>query len=270
MSSDVSRTGGQVERDIEQLLFTVNESTVNWCIIVRSIVEELKQVITASSARRNERGERVKAEDFDAEEGEMLKEENELEEELFDQVGDCLGTLLKTFKAPFLPLFDELLPFLMPNIIILFYHWYRKLAMIQPQMSARLRFMVLEYVPSLVELHSDHLLLGSKMKDHRMKGANYNVVAYDNAVSAHGKICQFHRDSINAAQIVPAWLNCLPLKGDLIEEKVVHDQLCSMVERSDGELLGLNHQYLPKIVSVFADVLSAVAVYGALQSVLSA
>ncbi|KAJ0901488.1 putative importin beta family [Helianthus annuus] len=27
--------------------------------------------------------------------------------------------------------------------------------------------------------------------------------------------------------------------------------------RSDGELLGLNHQYLPKIVGVFADVLSA-------------
>lgn len=53
---------------------------------VRSIVEELKQVITASSARRTERAERVKAEDFDAEEGEMLKEENELEEELFDQV----------------------------------------------------------------------------------------------------------------------------------------------------------------------------------------
>lgn len=35
----------------------------------------------------------------------------------------------------------------------------------------------------------------------------------------------------SCAQIVPAWLNCLPLKGDLIEAKVVHDQLCSMVER---------------------------------------
>ncbi|MFS7960989.1 putative armadillo-like helical, importin beta family [Helianthus anomalus] len=70
---------------------------------VRSIAEELKQAMTASAARRNERAERVKAEDFDTEEGEMLKEENEQEEELFDQVGDCLGTLLKTFKAPFLP-----------------------------------------------------------------------------------------------------------------------------------------------------------------------
>ncbi|KAL2974777.1 hypothetical protein AAZX31_14G123200 [Glycine max] len=83
-----------------------------------------------------------------------------------------------------------------------------------------------------------------------------NIIAYDNVVSALGKICQFHRDSINAAQVVPAWLSCLPIKGDLIEAKVVHDQLCSMVERSDRELIGPNNQYLSKIVAVFAEVLS--------------
>lgn len=84
-----------------------------------------------------------------------------------------------------------------------------------------------------------------------------NIMAYDNAVSALGKICQFHRDSIDSAQVVPAWLSCLPIKGDLIEAKVVHDQLCSMVEMSDREILGPNNHYLPKIVSVFAEVLCA-------------
>ncbi|KAL2239713.1 UNVERIFIED_CONTAM: Importin-5 [Sesamum indicum] len=84
-----------------------------------------------------------------------------------------------------------------------------------------------------------------------------NVMAYDNAVSALGKICQFHRDSIDSAQVVPAWLSYLPIKSDLIEAKVVHDQLCSMVERSDRDLLGPNNQYLPKVVSVFAEVLCA-------------
>jgi hypothetical protein len=53
---------------------------------VRSIVDEIKQVITASSTRKRERSERSKAEDFDAEEGELIKEENEQEEEVFDQV----------------------------------------------------------------------------------------------------------------------------------------------------------------------------------------
>jgi hypothetical protein len=84
-----------------------------------------------------------------------------------------------------------------------------------------------------------------------------NLMAYDNAVSALGKILAFHRESIDAAQVVPAWLNCLPIKGDLIEAKVVHDQLCSMVERSDQEVLGPNNQYLPKIVAIFAEVLCA-------------
>lgn len=53
---------------------------------VRSIVDEIKQVITASSSRKSERADRAKAEDFDAEESELIKEENEQEEEVFDQV----------------------------------------------------------------------------------------------------------------------------------------------------------------------------------------
>ncbi|GJW52243.1 importin-5-like protein [Tanacetum coccineum] len=73
-------------------------------------------------------------------------------------------------------------------------------------------------------------------------------MAYDNAVFALGKICQFHPDSIDSVQIILAWLSCLPIKGDVIEAKAVHELLCSMVERSDMELLGLNNQYILKIV----------------------
>lgn len=53
---------------------------------VKSVVDEIKQVIIASASRKRERAERTNAEDFDAEEGELLKEENEQEEEVFDQV----------------------------------------------------------------------------------------------------------------------------------------------------------------------------------------
>ncbi|CAN6555885.1 unnamed protein product [Malus baccata var. baccata] len=53
---------------------------------VRSIVEEIKQVITASSSRKGERAERTKAETLMPEEQELIKEENEQEEEVFDQV----------------------------------------------------------------------------------------------------------------------------------------------------------------------------------------
>jgi hypothetical protein len=83
---------------------------------IKSMVEEFKQVITASSTRKKERAERTHTEDFDAEEKEFLEEENEQEEEVFDQVGECLGTLLKTFKAAFLPYFEELMPFITPML----------------------------------------------------------------------------------------------------------------------------------------------------------
>ncbi|RVX12993.1 Importin-5 [Vitis vinifera] len=286
---------------------------------VRSIVDEIKQVITASSSRKRERAERTKAEDFDAEEGELLKEENEQEEEVFDQVGEILGTLIKTFKASFLPFFDELASYLTPM-------WgkdktaeERRIAIcIFDDVAEQCREAALKYydtyLPFLLEacnddnsdvrqaavyglgvcaefgvLHLNLLLEALSRLNVVIRHPNAlqpdNVMAYDNAVSALGKICQFHRDSIDSAQcvlgirlptikyqqarvlvlgsmeglaeVVPAWLSCLPIKGDLIEAKVVHDQLCSMVEMSDRELLGPNNQYLPQIVAVFAEVLCA-------------
>ncbi|KAJ6934781.1 importin-5 isoform X2 [Populus alba x Populus x berolinensis] len=256
---------------------------------VRSVVDEVKLVITASSSRKRERAERAKAEDFDAEEGELIKEENEQEEEVFDQVGEILGTLIKTFKASFLPFFDELSSYLTPM-------WgkdktaeERRIAIcIFDDVAEQCREAALKYydtyLPFLLEACNDdnpdvrqaavyglgvcaevggsvfkHLVgealsrLNVVIRHPNAKQPD-NVMAYDNAVSALGKICQFHRDSIDSAQVVPAWLNCLPITGDLIEAKAVHEQLCSMVERSDRELLGPNNQYLPKIVSVFAEV----------------
>ncbi|TQD80393.1 hypothetical protein C1H46_034082 [Malus baccata] len=259
---------------------------------VRSIVEEIKQVITASSSRKRERAERTKAEDFDDEEKELIKEENEQEEEVFDQVGEILGTLIKTFKASFLPFFDELSSYLTPMWAKDKTPEERRIAIcIFDDVAEQCREAALKYydtfLPFLLEACNDDNpdvrqaalyglgvcsefggivikpLVGEALSrlnaviQHPNALQAENVMAYDNAVSALGKICQFHRDSIDAAQVIPAWLNCLPIKGDLIEAKVVHDQLCSMVERSDRELLGLNNQCLPKIVAVFAEVLCA-------------
>ncbi|KAK4740781.1 hypothetical protein SAY87_024369 [Trapa incisa] len=259
---------------------------------VKSIVDELKQVITASSSRKRERADRAKVEDFDAEEGELLREENEIEEEVFEQVGEILCTLVKTFKASFLPFFDELSSYLTPM-------WgkdktpeERRIAICifddvaEQCCEAALKYYD-TYLPFLLEACNDESadvrqaavyglgvcaefggfvfkpLVGEALsrltvviRDPNALHSD-NVMAYDNAVSALGKICQFHRDSIDSSQVVPAWLNCLPIKGDLIEAKLVHEMLCSMAERSDTQLLGPSNQYLPKIVGIFAEVLCA-------------
>lgn len=259
---------------------------------VKAIVDELKHVLTASSSRKRERAERAKADDFDAEEGELLREENEQEEEIFDQVGEILGTLIKTFKGSFLPFFDELTSYLTPM-------WgkdktaeERRIAIcIFDDVAEQCREAALKYyetyLPFLFEACNDESpdvrqaavyglgvcaefggsvfkpLVGEALSRlnaiirHPNACHPENVMVYDNAVSALGKICRFHRESIDSSQVIPAWLNCLPIRGDLIEAKVVHDQLCSMVERSDTELLGPNNQNLPKIILVFAEVICA-------------
>ncbi|KAI7999690.1 Importin-5 [Camellia lanceoleosa] len=212
---------------------------------VRSVVEEIKQVITASSTRKRERAERAKAEDFDAEEGELLKEENEQEEELFDQVGDCLGTLIKTFKASFLAFFDELSSYLTPM-------WgkdktaeERRIAIcIFDDVAEQCREAALKYydtyLPFLLEACNDENpdvrqaavygigvcaefggsmfrpLVGEALSRldvvirHPNAKHSDNVMAYDNAVSALGKICQFHRDSIDAAQGTTLFIVLMP------------------------------------------------------------
>ncbi|XP_074557446.1 uncharacterized protein LOC141813385 [Curcuma longa] len=257
---------------------------------VKSIVDQIKHVITASAARKKERAERTKAEDFDAEEEEILKEENEQEEEVFDQIGDCLGTLIKTFKASFLPFFDELSLYITPMLGKDKTPEERRIAIcifddVAEQCQEAARRYYDTYLPFLLEACNDdnadvrqaavygvgvcaefggsvfRPLVGEALSSlnnvigHPDALQSDNVMAYDNAVSALGKICQFHRDAIDAAKVVPAWLGCLPIKNDLIEAKIVHEQLCSMVERSDRDLLGPNNQQIPKLVAVFAEVL---------------
>ncbi|KAJ6370812.1 hypothetical protein OIU77_001339 [Salix suchowensis] len=58
-------------------------------------------------------------------------------------------------------------------------------------------------------------------------------------------------------RVLSIWLGHLPLKNNLEEAKVVHRQLCSLVEVSDVELLGTQKAYLSEIVAVYAEILWA-------------
>ncbi|PHT97046.1 hypothetical protein BC332_34029 [Capsicum chinense] len=259
---------------------------------IRSIIDEIKHVIAESSRRKGELSERVKSEDFDAEEAELLRDEREQEVEIFKNIGYLVTILIKTFKAAFLPFLDELSSYIMPMMgkdktteerntcIYVFDHLVGFCG------EAALKYFD-TYLPFLLDWSNDenprvrkNALYGLRICAE--KGGSIfkpfvgealsrinvvithfnarepeNVEAYDNAVSALGKICQFHRATIDSAQIIPTWLNCLPIKDDVYEAEAVLNQLCSMVERSDTELLGPNYLHLPKVISVFAEVLCA-------------
>jgi len=259
---------------------------------IKKMVDEFKQVITASMSRKRERTERSRSEDFDAEEGELLQEENSEEELVFDQIGECLGTLLKLFKSSFLPYFDELVSFITPMLGKDRTEEERRVAIcifddVAEQCGVAATKYYDTFLPFLLEACTDEdadvrqaavygigvcaehggskikPLVGealSKLNDvisHPSALLPKNRMATDNAISALGKICEHQKDCINESQVIPAWLNCLPIKNDLVEAKVLHELLCSMVERSDPQLLGPSNQYLPKIVAVFAEILCA-------------
>lgn len=259
---------------------------------IKVMVDEFKQVLTASSTRKKERAERSHTEDFDAEENEIVQEENEQEEEIFEQFGECIGTLLKTFKVNFIPLFEELLPFITPMLGRDHTPEERRIAIcIFDDVAEQCQGVATKYyktfLPFLLEGATD---VNNDVRQAAVYGIGVcaefggsdfktvaaealeklkivisqptafqaeNAMATDNAVSALGKICEFHRDVIDATQVVPAWLSCLPIRTDLVEAKVVHEQLCSLMERSDPILLGANSQYLPKIIAIFAEVISS-------------
>ncbi|OIS96750.1 hypothetical protein A4A49_16246 [Nicotiana attenuata] len=82
---------------------------------VCSIIGDIKHVITECSRRKGELTERAKSKDFDVEAAELLREEREQEDEVFENVGHILVTLIETYKAAFLPFFDELSSNLMPR-----------------------------------------------------------------------------------------------------------------------------------------------------------
>ncbi|KAL2597960.1 hypothetical protein AAZX31_11G218700 [Glycine max] len=55
--------------------------------------------------------------------------------------------------------------------------------------------------------------------------------------------------------MVPAWLSFLPLRNDLIEAKLMHEQLCLMAERFDKDLLGADSQNFIKIIVVLLEII---------------
>lgn len=85
----------------------------------------------------------------------------------------------------------------------------------------------------------------------------------DNAAASLGKIAQFQPNPAahepmgvgTAEEIFGSWLAYLPLRGDLQESVLVNQQLSLLVEANHVALLGPNNANLPRIMSIFAEIL---------------
>ncbi|KAL9355120.1 hypothetical protein Peur_053090 [Populus x canadensis] len=230
---------------------------------------------------------RIKVGDID-----VIKQTLQEEQKVYDKAVDCLATFIRIQKSSFSPFLSKLLPciqlmwekdkiakerrtglrifcdvakqfpeeaFRQYNICLLFL--FEACKDENPE--------VLEVAVQAIGIFAE--FGGSAFKS-LLKGAFYAlkavidhpkalqieyVMAHDAAVSALGKFLQFHREKLNAAQLLKTWLRHLPLENNLNEAKVAHHQLCSLVEVSDVELLGPKKKNLHKIVTVYAEILWA-------------
>ncbi|XP_021282138.1 importin-5-like isoform X3 [Herrania umbratica] len=216
---------------------------------VRCIFDVIKQVIRGSSAGIQESAGRANAEGFDAEKGKKVvghtdfdaeKEKKVLGHTDFDAekgkqvlgpVGNLLGTLIITFKASFLPFFQELTSYVIPMWskdksaeeklfpILIFDH------VVEHCHKAALKYYD-TYLPFLLEACNDENPAvrqaaingvgvcaefgGSVFKpyipeafsrlDAVIRHPSENDIAYEKAVSALRTIRKFHGDSVDADQ----------------------------------------------------------------------
>jgi hypothetical protein len=81
-----------------------------------------------------------------------------------------------------------------------------------------------------------------------------------NAVSALFKFIQFRSNnahiSANAQKYLNIWLQTLPVSGDYIEARIVHGHLVALIQKNDPIILGQNYSNIPKILQIFADIVS--------------
>ncbi|XP_034684549.1 importin-5-like isoform X2 [Vitis riparia] len=251
------------------------------------LMDEITKFLIARSLRRHAREQGV-AQDSDAGERELLKEESGNEKKVYNNIGDCMATLIKRFKLSIVPFFEKLL-------ICVARTWVDRTT-VEKKLAVRIFHEVAEqcgeealkhyqsYLPFLLEAcKSDKPEVqqvaawtigicaefgGSFFKtivDVALSSLNSvishpnalqpdHVMVHDVAVSALGKICYFHYDNIKEAEVLSTWLSHLPITNLLNEAKVAHQYLCRVVERTKTEPLSV---YLPSIIRVFAEILWA-------------
>ena len=258
---------------------------------IASMIAEFQKTLQRSLERRAERDKRAADEDFDAEEHEALRDEQAAEDEVFDQFAECVGSLLRSLKAPVLPTIEPLLaqyvaPMLAPDrspeerriAVCVFDDVFEHAS----ENGASLRYLDAFVGPCLAGCADPDAdvrqasvygvgvmaaAVGAAFAPH-VPGAlaalarviqapdarsEENLNATENAVSALGKLCESQRGAIPGAQdVVPRWLGCLPLREDTVEARVVHAQLVRMLEAGDPHLLGANNEHLGQVVKVFA------------------
>jgi len=258
---------------------------------LKTICDTLYKQVEYSRRRTAEQLDRKKDEDYDAEEDEIVNEELKAEEETLDQITEVVGSMARSAKATFLHVFrgsdlfsymhhalnsqnkaeqrsaimafDDLIEHGGPDSV----QYFNDVVPVLLKGSADVEDSSMRqccvyglgvcaavggamFAPAVPAA----LLALQACVSHKDANKGDNRAATDNAVSAVGKIAEYCSMACNPSDVLGQWLHFLPLKSDREEARIVHEQLCRLLEGESTRpfLLGSDGSRLPNVLAVFA------------------
>ncbi|KAI9089109.1 hypothetical protein K1719_029388 [Acacia pycnantha] len=235
MNTDDNDIGAAVVQETEIGMATAMLKTLNACIAISGPVfnvDVIKQIALAINQRLSQ-GTIYWPFNLHHNVFEM-----EQQQEIIQAATECLETMINTLKSAFLPHVDELLPAVQALWVVMDLCHSESL---QLQREAARGIGLCATNTQLISnfdapkaIDNLYHVIGCALESERR-------MVYDAAVSALGKICEFRHDIINGPQVVPIWINFLPLKDDFEEAKYAHQQLCRL---ADPDILELHNKNL--------------------------
>lgn len=258
-----------------------------------TLAERALRTVDEARAKRNEKTERTKSEDFTDEDAELLEEEREEEDQVLDGAIELLTAFAKAYGADSLPLYERK-----------FQRLYQLAHDGNHQDDIRVALCVFDDVlfycgssqkaQQLLEHIFPYMLGAAKASDTSLRqaacyglgaaaegvGAEVykpyagkasqallevvtsegsrdpsNAVATDNAVSSLLKLLNpTLGPCIPQKQVAQAVAHSLPLEADQEEAEVVHPRVATLVASKDTTLLGQQLENLPALVAVLAEI----------------
>ncbi|CAG8499248.1 1824_t:CDS:10 [Acaulospora colombiana] len=228
--------------------------------------------------------------DIDAEDEDVINEEEATEEGVLGELSKALHVILKTHRTSYLPSFDKLLPIVTTFLadanpaarqwalcvlddVIEFTgpaswnynsHFLEKMIASLMDIASDVRQAAAYGIGVCAQFGGDNyseavaaaLTPLFQMISSEGSRKDENVYATENAISAITKILKFSNKNFDVNSVLPSWFSALPILNDEEEASLTYTYLLDLLETQHPAILGNNNENIPRIINIFVEVLA--------------
>ncbi|KAG9306967.1 hypothetical protein G9A89_000881 [Geosiphon pyriformis] len=241
--------------------------------------------------RLKQREEARQSGDYDAEDEDIILEEEATEEGVLSELSKALHVILKTHRSAYLPSFEKLLPIVTSFLadsnpatrqwalcfiddVVEFTgpaswnyqgHFLEKMIALLLDPAPDVRQAAAYGIGVCAQFGGENYAEASAVSLNPLfqiinasdSRTEENIYATENATSAVTKILKFNSSKFDVNSVIPSWFAALPILNDEEEAPLSYSYLLDLLEAQHPGIFGNNHENIPRIFTVFTDVLSA-------------